>query len=381
MIRLIQKFGVVALGIHAVGAWYFGNQIRDGALTPEPAPGPDYRFKALASDDKTITLATDANGQDPDGAKAAGIHGLRWAGGHGIVGEVLSSGAGRVVRNFKLGSGELSAGTLVDLDGVVYRGDPSTARGLEFDTVSFDGPLGPMSAWHVPSAGHDWVVFVHGKSGPLSESLRSVRALHDAGMHVLVISYRNDVDAPVDPSGFYRQGQTEWEDLDAAVSYILAQGAENVAIFGCSMGGAIAASFLRESDHADRVSAVVLDAPMLDFEAAVRHQVFAMSVFGMSLPKTLLAASLALTRKRFGVDWAKLDYTKDAAKLDTPVLIFHGANDAAVPVEPSRRLASLRPDMVELVEPRGAGHVLSWNVDPAAYESRIVKFLSARFGS
>ena len=46
-----------------------------------------------------------------------------------------------------------------------------------------------------------------------------------------------------------------------------------------------------------------------------------------------------------------------------------------MPIETSRRLASLRGDLVTLVEVEGAGHVRSWNVDYRTYEAQVAKFL------
>ncbi len=374
MTRLAQGLSALFLGLHLGGGWYFSNQIRSGALEPVPPPDPNYRFKVLAVDDGTITLSTDTTGAD-----SLGLHGVVWPDGHGVVDQIVDSDDSSVVRKFEAVSGVLSPGALVDLDVFVYSGDPLTSLGLAFDTVSFPGPLGPLSAWHVPGAGSSWVIFVHGKSGPLNEALRTVRALHDAGMHVLVASYRNDIGMPVDPSGYYQQGLTEWEDLAASVVYAQKRGAADVAIIGSSMGGAIVTSFLRESPLALDVAAVVLDAPMLDFGAAIAHQANSISVGGLGVPQSLLIAATKLTSWRFGVDWDRLDYTRQAERYATPMLIFHGTEDDSVPIGPSRRLAKLRPDLVELVETQGAGHVSSWNIGPEAYESRVVEFLSASF--
>ena len=250
------------------------------------------------------------------GVTDEGALGVVWATGHGTAGRIVTEDAISVVREFELLSGELSPGSLIDLDPFVYQGDPLTALNLNYEEVTFPTPLGSMGAWHVPAEGNAWVVFVHGKSGPLRESLRSLSALHDAGIDVLVINYRNDVDMPADPSGYYRQGLTEWEDLEAAVLFTKTQGATNVAILGSSMGGAIATSFLRQSPNANKVNAVVLDAPMLDFAATVDHQANKVSVAGLQVPWSLRFVATTLSAWRFGIEWDELDYT-------TPVSYTH----------------------------------------------------------
>ncbi|MEN8114810.1 MAG: alpha/beta hydrolase, partial [Actinomycetota bacterium] len=74
--------------------------------------------------------------------------------------------------------------------------------------------------------------------------------------------------------------------------------------------------------------------------------------------------------------WDDLDYIDRAEGLAVPILVFHGTDDDSVPIELSRRLAETRPDLVTKVE-TGAAHVLSWNVDPAAYEQHIAEFLAS----
>ncbi len=63
-------------------------------------------------------------------------------------------------------------------------------------------------------------------------------------------------------------------------------------------------------------------------------------------------------------------------RLDTPVLLIHGTDDERVPIETSERFAAERPDIVQFQRFVEAGHVLSWNVDVARYESLLSDFLS-----
>jgi len=61
------------------------------------------------------------------------------------------------------------------------------------------------------------------------------------------------------------------------------------------------------------------------------------------------------------------------------VLIVHGARDDTVPVATSEELAHESRD-VTLREVRGANHVESWNVDPAAYDQTVTDFLKRTTG-
>jgi fermentation-respiration switch protein FrsA (DUF1100 family) len=61
--------------------------------------------------------------------------------------------------------------------------------------------------------------------------------------------------------------------------------------------------------------------------------------------------------------------------LQVPALVFHGSADQTVPISVSRQLEAKVPRLVELVETQAAGHVMSWNADPARYEGYLTRFL------
>ena len=65
--------------------------------------------------------------------------------------------------------------------------------------VTIETPLGPAPAWLVPAEGGPakrWVINVHGRAVRRSETLRAVEPFRDAGYTTLMVSYRNDGDAP-----------------------------------------------------------------------------------------------------------------------------------------------------------------------------------------
>ncbi len=186
----------------------------------------------------------------------------------------------------------------------------------------------------------------------------------------MVITYRNDVEAPASADGFYRYGQTEWRDLEAAADYAIQHGADELVLVGYSMGGAIVTNFLFESPLAERVRAVIFDAPMLDFGA-----IFDREAGERGLPGVLTAVSKLIVGFRFDVDWDELNYLKRADELAVPILLFHGDDDPTVPVSTSDALAEARPDIVTYVRAAGVGHVRSWNADATAYEASVRGFL------
>jgi hypothetical protein len=79
-----------------------------------------------------------------------------------------------------------------------YRGDPKTALGLDFETVTYPTELGPAEAWLVPAPtpSKTWAVYIHGIRGIRENGYRQLSILNQAGIPTLLITYRNDVGAP-----------------------------------------------------------------------------------------------------------------------------------------------------------------------------------------
>jgi alpha-beta hydrolase superfamily lysophospholipase len=190
------------------------------------------------------------------------------------------------------------------------------------------------------------------------------------GLPSLVITYRNDVEAPASPDGFHRFGQTEWKDLEGAADYAVRYGAERLVLVGYSMGGAIVANFLYESALVERVVGVILDAPLLDLGATVKAR-----ARDDGMPGFLVEIGKVVADLRFDVDWGELNYLRRADELAVPILLFHGVEDDSVPVETSDALAEARPDVVSYVRVAEAGHVRAWNTDRETYEASVRDFL------
>jgi pimeloyl-ACP methyl ester carboxylesterase len=100
----------------------------------------------------------------------------------------------------------------------------------------------------------------------------------------------------------------------------------------------------------------------------------------MPIPRALTAAAEQVAAWRYGVDWSAADY-RDGDWLRVPALVFQGTADRTVLPATNDRLRADRPDLVRLVHVRGAAHVQSWNVDPAAYEAAETAFLRCVTGA
>ncbi len=361
-------------GVSAL-ATYYARKV----VTPDAEKPDDVEVLAVGAG--TITLRA-----TPE-TIAAGRYGL-WldAGiGHARIGEVIDHDEeARTVTRRLLGvdSGRMREGP-ARWNQYFYAGTPA-ALGLPFEEVAVPTELGDMPAWFVPAAPgvpprDTWAILVHGRGATREECLRALPVLHRLGFPALVVSYRNDPGAPRSQGGRYHLGDAEWLDVEAALLLAAERGAAEAVLVGWSMGGAIVLQLVTRSWLADRVRAVVLDAPVLDWRHVLDHHARVNRLPG---PVGRLAQAVLqhrAARQLLGVDAPlsldRMDWISRAGELHVPLLILHSDDDEFVPAEPSRRLALARPDVVTYVPSQGARHTKEWNVDPEAWDSAVARFL------
>ncbi|HEU4945349.1 MAG TPA: alpha/beta fold hydrolase [Solirubrobacterales bacterium] len=307
-----------------------------------------------------------------------GSYGLAWQGGHAILGAIQAEGAETVTRELSDVEGYLVPGMDVGVESNVYAGTPSQARGLPYIAVDIADPLGRMPAWLIPAphpkqnsvSVETWAIVVHGHNDNRQNGLRIAPTLRRAGLHSLLISYRNDLGAPDSPDGLYHLGETEWEDLEAAARYALRRGAQQLVLVGYSMGGALISQFMQRSDLADWVGGVVLDAPVLDWKS-----IFEFNAEQMGLPGFSALPVEWTIDARIDPDWNSLDALEHTDAFQLPVLLFHGREDSVVPIGDSDEFAEKLGKRVTYYRVPMADHTQEWNVDPPLYERRVSRFL------
>lgn len=245
------------------------------------------------------------------------------------------------------------------------------------DAVPSADPGRTLPAWRfTPRSPRDpetldtWVIGVHGRGARRSELYRLVQTGLRAGVTCLVVSYRTDGWTSV-RTEVSTLGHAEWEDLEAAVRLAHESGARRIVLAGCSLGGAICATFLRRSSYAGHISGVILDAPALAWAPILGH-----IARGRRLPAPVVPAVLAIARLRARIDFEALDHLGSAADFVHPILLIHGSEDPVVPVLLSDAFAAARPDLVTYLRVEGAGHVHAWNHDRSRYETAVRTFLA-----
>lgn len=258
-----------------------------------------------------------------------------------------------------------------NVDTWAYEGDPKTALGLAYRDVTYETELGDEPAWLIPGQKNgQWVVLVHGKGGERAEMLRNAEFFHKRGDNVLIISYRNDVGSPEDPSGIYQYGRTEVSDLAAAVDYLRDEhDADDIVLFGNSAGGGIVLAYLQYGSKKN-VRAAILDSPIIDLRSTIDW-----NMKDIPLPGPVLKLGRAYASADIGVNLWEMSFPAGASRNDVPILILHGTDDEATPISESRRMADSLHTHVTLVEFPGAGHCESWNSDRAKYDTSLSTFL------
>ncbi|MGN7950011.1 alpha/beta hydrolase family protein [Microbacterium sp. 22215] len=340
-----------------------------------PAKRPaDAEILAVDTGAQTIELTRTRDTELP------GRYGLFTSGTYGYVklGAVLSADATTVRRKLLT---QIEPGARVDRTAAFsgwYYATPSELH-LRWENVLIGSPAGPCPAWFFPAESSTWVVQVHGRGVTRAECLRAVPVLHAAGFPNLVVSYRNDGEAPRSRSGAYALGASEWRDVDAAIAYALRHGADRVILMGWSMGGAVALQTAVNSGNRDRIAGLILESPVVDWRTVLRFQARGAGMRAPLPDLAMSALSLPLTARLSGADDAipfdRLDMVARAEELSVPILILHSDDDGFVPADASHALQEARPDLVTMPPFSGARHTKLWNYDQAGWSDAITEWL------
>ncbi|GAT73233.1 hydrolase of the alpha/beta superfamily [Microbacterium sp. HM58-2] len=333
----------------------------------------------------TAILAVDTGAQTIElqrtlDSELPGRYGLFTTGTYGYVklGAVLSAD-GKSVRRKLLT--QIEPGARVDRGATFsgwYYSTPSELH-LRWENVLIGSPAGPCPAWYFPATSSTWVIQVHGRGAARAECLRAVPALHAAGLPNLVVSYRNDGEAPRSRGGAYALGASEWRDIDAAIAYALRHGAERVILMGWSMGGAVSLQAAVNSGNRDRIAGLILESPVIDWRTVLRFQARE-SGMRAPLPELAMGAlSVPLTARLSGAEDAipfdRLDMVARAEELTMPILILHSDDDGFVPADASHALQEARPDLVTMPRFSVARHTKLWNYDQTGWTAAITGWL------
>lgn len=347
-------------------------------LTPPSRRDDDIRILGYDASTQRITLSAIPDSLLP------GEYSFWFSGdlGHARLGEIVEVNRDGVTREvLEVDFGDLARARRGRFSGWFWLSP--RALGVPYENVTVPTPLGAAPAWLIPAeeASDRWVIQVHGRAVRRAETLRAVTPFRESGYNSLLISYRNDGDAPRSPDHRYALGDREWVDVDAAMQFAIERGAREIVLMGWSMGGATVLQALTRSRRAALVTGVVLDSPVvdwiatLDFQAKLRR-----------LPAVVRWGVYTLIRSRWGrvvtglaepLDLDRMDFVTRAAELDCPILLLHSVDDGFVPASASIDLARARPDLVTFEEFSVARHTKLWNYDRTRWEDAIRNWVAA----
>ena len=362
-----------ALGALAAGSVLMARKV----VTPARRLA-DTRILALDTAAQTITLSRTADTELP------GRYGLFTTGSSDYIklGSVLSEDATSVKRKLLT---HIPADARLEPEAAFsgwYYDRPEQLH-LPFTPELIGSTVGPCPAWLFPAGGGDtWVIQVHGRGTTRAECLRAVPVFHALGITSLVVSYRNDAEAPRSRSGTYTLGATEWRDVDAAVGFARRRGARRIIVMGWSMGGAIALQLALNSPHGDAIAGLILESPVVDWRTVLSYQARAERVPGavsrLAMEALQTEWASPLTRAGAAIRLDQLDVVARAAELRHPILILHSDDDGFVPSDASHGLVAARPDLVEMQVFEVARHTKLWNYDQERWSNSIGTWLTAQ---
>jgi alpha-beta hydrolase superfamily lysophospholipase len=369
----------------AVGAGILAAVMARAVVTPPKRQNDDIRVLACDLDGGTVTVQA-----TPD-ALLPGTYGFWFSGdsGHARLGRIVSHTGHTVTRVLEsVDFGDVTRATAGRWSGWVYLGP--WALGVPHQNVLIPTERGSAPAWLIPAddewaegeaLGSDWVIQVHGRGVRRQETLRAVAAFRESGYTSLLISYRNDGDAPASADGRYGLGDTEWKDVEAALEFAREHGAQRVVLMGWSMGGAIVLQTVARAHNRALISGIVLDSPAIDWADVVAFQGRL-----LRLPAAIAQGAMGVMGHRWGsavtgqqepIQFDRLDVVTRAATLNVPILLMHSDDDGYVPSTGSRALAAARPDIVTFVPFSEARHTKLWNHDPVPWNAAITSWLAS----
>ncbi len=206
-----------------------------------------------------------------------------------------------------------------------------------------------LHGWYLPHpAASKTLLFLHGNGGNISHRRESLALFHRLGLNVLIIDYRGYGQSEGTPGeqGLYLDALSAWH-------YLTEQRGiddEQIIIFGRSLGGAVATELATQVNPA----ALILESTFSSARDMGR----------VIFPRL---SYLVLLRYRF-------DSAAKIAKIETPLLMLHSAQDEIIPYPLGRKLYAAAQQPKRFVELRG-GHNGGFLQSQPDYEMALLQFI------
>ena len=403
---MVKKLGyllIILIFIILGGAgWFFSGVTYEVGLNPEfenTAEVGVAEDRVIIEDISEKTISLNVQEEMWGVMLEDGIYGVLGENGSAVVSSILSLEGDIITREILQINGELEIGERVssssllkiengkysilgtsDYEGIDESGKytPKSVSDTDYEYIEYESDLGMFPAYLTSEGETGVVIFVHGFRGAFERDFTAMLRAPDfenLGYRSMIISYRNDANAPKDPSGLYQYGVTEWIDLDNAIKYVEQNiNPDRIVLWGTSGGGGPVTSWLQNNPDSDRVDGIIFEAPVISFWESVEVNGKARYPF---IPELFFPYIKLFTEVRYGVDFDTMDFRDALVKSEVPVLLFHGDDDEWVPVDMSDYIADNRRTNFTYIRMSNVGHVTSWNADPVRYIFEITKFLNS----
>ena len=403
---MVKKLGyllIILIFIILGGAgWFFSGVTYEVGLNPEfenTAEVGVAEDRVIIEDLSEKTISLNVQEEMWGVMLEDGIYGVLGENGSAVVSSILSLEGDIITREILQINGELKIGERVssssllkiengkysilgtnDYEGIDESGKytPKSVSDTDYEYIEYESDLGMFPAYLTSEGETGVVIFVHGFRGAFERDFTAMLRAPDfenLGYRSMIISYRNDANAPKDPSGLYQYGVTEWIDLDNAIKYVEQNiNPDKIVLWGTSGGGGPVTSWLQNNPDSDRVDGIIFEAPVISFWESVEVNGKARYPF---IPELFFPYIKLFTEVRYGVDFDTMDFRDALVKSEVPVLLFHGDDDEWVPVDMSDYIADNRRTNFTYIRMSNVGHVTSWNADPVRYIFEIEKFLKS----
>jgi hypothetical protein len=224
--------------------------------------------------------------------------------------------------------------------------------GLEFQDLFFTTVDGVrLNGWFIPHPqARVTMVWFHGNAGNISHRVENIKLLHDkVKINIFIFDYRGygRSAGSVSEEGTYRDGA-------AALDFVRKQlrvDAENLIIFGRSLGAAVAAEMAGRFES----RGLILETPF----TSIRDM--AKTVFPL-----LPIGPLLQTR---------YDVVEKVGRIKVPLLVLHGDHDDVVPYEQGKKVFAAAREPKEFYTIKGATHNDTYIVGGDAYFQRLRRFV------
>lgn len=224
--------------------------------------------------------------------------------------------------------------------------DPATI-GLAYEDIDFAAADGTrLHGWFFEAKGERLgsVLFLHGNAENISTHFASVAWLPEAGFDAFVFDYRGYGRSEGVPTleGLH-------QDATAALDWLIAMPGiepEHVAVFGQSLGGAVALNTIAASPHKEKLGALIIEGAFSDYRGLTREK---LANFWLTWP---FQWPLSLTvDNRYSPKAAAAELTP------LPLLVIQGQKDEIIPPHHAEVLHDAAKQPKTIWRPPNARHI------------------------